>query len=102
MSDAQIVSQVQPRQTNSTDVLDAARLAGRIGAEIRGVRLSGSIRAAVAVGLIRGIPMSLIDAYPKVSILRAVVVPPFGGDTVWANTAINSRREPARFVRHAD
>ncbi|MGG3572451.1 TauD/TfdA family dioxygenase [Bacillus gobiensis] len=31
--------------------------------------------------------VSFVDAYPKASILRAVVVPPFGGDTVWANTA---------------
>jgi taurine dioxygenase len=26
-------------------------------------------------------------AYPQVSILRAVTLPPYGGDTVWANTA---------------
>ncbi len=26
-------------------------------------------------------------AYPQISILRAVIVPPYGGDTVWANTA---------------
>jgi alpha-ketoglutarate-dependent sulfate ester dioxygenase len=25
-------------------------------------------------------------AYPKISVLRAIVIPPFGGDTVWANT----------------
>ena len=25
--------------------------------------------------------------YPKISILRGVVIPPYGGDTVWANTA---------------
>ncbi|PVX71104.1 TauD/TfdA dioxygenase family protein [Paraburkholderia unamae] len=31
--------------------------------------------------------VTFVDAYPKVSILRAVVIPPFGGDTVWANTA---------------
>jgi len=27
------------------------------------------------------------DAYPKILVLRAVVMPPFGGDTVWSNTA---------------
>ncbi len=31
--------------------------------------------------------VTFVDAYPKVSILRAVVIPPAGGDTVWANTA---------------
>jgi len=30
--------------------------------------------------------LTFIDAYPKLSVLRAVVMPPFGGDTVWANT----------------
>ncbi|RAP75141.1 TauD/TfdA dioxygenase family protein [Paenibacillus montanisoli] len=31
--------------------------------------------------------VTFVDAYPKASILRAVVVPEAGGDTVWANTA---------------
>lgn len=31
--------------------------------------------------------VSFVDAYPEASILRAVVVPASGGDTVWANTA---------------
>ncbi|AJK49728.1 TauD/TfdA dioxygenase family protein [Burkholderia plantarii] len=31
--------------------------------------------------------VTFVEAYPKVSILRAVVIPPAGGDTVWANTA---------------
>ncbi|GAA5013058.1 TauD/TfdA family dioxygenase [Acinetobacter puyangensis] len=30
--------------------------------------------------------VTFIDAYPKLSILRAVVVPEVGGDTTWANT----------------
>lgn len=30
--------------------------------------------------------VTFVDAYPQASILRAVVVPPYGGDTVWANT----------------
>jgi taurine dioxygenase len=30
--------------------------------------------------------LTFIDAYPKLSVLRAVVMPSFGGDTVWANT----------------
>lgn len=31
--------------------------------------------------------VTFVDAYPEASILRAVVVPEAGGDTVWANTA---------------
>ena len=30
--------------------------------------------------------MTFLDAYPKISVLRGVIIPPFGGDTVWANT----------------
>ncbi|MER9204056.1 TauD/TfdA family dioxygenase [Mesorhizobium sp. M0933] len=33
------------------------------------------------------IDWSCMDAYPKISVLRAVVIPPVGGDTVWSNTA---------------
>jgi alpha-ketoglutarate-dependent taurine dioxygenase len=31
--------------------------------------------------------VTFVDAYPKASILRALVVPESGGDTTWANTA---------------
>ncbi|MBJ9977581.1 TauD/TfdA family dioxygenase [Pseudomonas sp. S75] len=31
--------------------------------------------------------VTFVDAYPKASILRSVIAPAFGGDTVWANTA---------------
>ena len=30
--------------------------------------------------------VTFLAAYPAISILRAVIVPPLGGDTVWANT----------------
>lgn len=33
------------------------------------------------------IDWSCMDAYPKISVLRGVVIPPVGGDTVWSNTA---------------
>jgi taurine dioxygenase len=128
-------------------VLDIHPVAGRIGAEVRGLRLSGTLApetfAAVKRALLqhkvlffRGqqhlddagqqafarlwgeivehptVPSNdgtqLLElnskeggranswhtdvtfevAYPQVSILRAVVVPPFGGDTVWSNTAL--------------
>ncbi len=31
--------------------------------------------------------VTFVEAYPQISILRALVVPSYGGDTVWANTA---------------
>jgi taurine dioxygenase len=31
--------------------------------------------------------VTFVDAYPQASILRALIVPTHGGDTVWANTA---------------
>ncbi|MBD1550764.1 TauD/TfdA dioxygenase family protein [Pseudomonas typographi] len=39
---------------------------------------------------------------PKISILRAVVVPPYGGDTVWANTAAAYDELPAPLKQLAD
>ena len=38
--------------------------------------------------------VTFMPAYPKASILRAVTLPEFGGDTVWANTAEAYRRLP--------
>jgi taurine dioxygenase len=111
--------------------LDIRPLAGRIGAEIGNVRLTGdlpepaiaAIEAALAKYKViffrnqnhlddhptspgragtaileldstdgRGradrwhTDMTFLDTYPKISVLRGVVIPPYGGDTVWANT----------------
>lgn len=46
--------------------------------------------------------MTFLDAYPAVSILRAVNVPPSGGDTVWANTAAAYAHLPDPLKRLAD
>ena len=127
--------------------LDIVPVAGRIGAEIRGVRLSGELDdatiAAIRAALVRhkviffrdqegfddarheafagrlGEPVAhptvpvaqgsrflleldskegyaasswhtdvtFVPAYPEASILRAIVIPEAGGDTLWANTA---------------
>ncbi|NWD66541.1 TauD/TfdA family dioxygenase [Pseudomonas gingeri] len=127
--------------------LDIHPVAGRIGAEIRGVALSGELEAGVieaiqqalvqykviffrgqthlddqsqeAFSHLLGEPVAhptvpvrdgtrylmeldgaqgqranswhtdvtFVDAYPKASILRSVLAPVSGGDTVWANTA---------------
>ena len=39
--------------------------------------------------------LTFVDAYPKMSVLRAVVMPPFGGDTVWANAVSAYESLPA-------
>ncbi|MGE8394446.1 TauD/TfdA family dioxygenase [Pseudomonas sp. BIGb0427] len=130
-----------------THTLDIHPVAGRIGAEIRGVQLSADLEPAVieaiqaalvqhkvvffraqthlddqgqeAFAHLLGEPIAhptvpvregtrylleldggegrranswhtdvtFVDAYPKASILRSVVAPESGGDTVWANTA---------------
>ena len=127
--------------------LEIHPVAGRIGAEIRGVQLSGELDASIvnaiqqalvqykviffreqshlddqtqeAFAHLLGEPVAhptvpvrdgtrflleldgaqgqranswhtdvtFVEAYPKASILRSVVAPAFGGDTVWANTA---------------
>ncbi len=46
--------------------------------------------------------MTFVDAYPQASILRAVVVPEAGGDTVWANTATAYHDLPAPLRGLAD
>lgn len=46
--------------------------------------------------------VTFIDTYPKASILRAVVVPEAGGDTVWANTAVAYQNLPSELRHLAD
>ncbi|MGY2049979.1 TauD/TfdA dioxygenase family protein [Methylobacterium sp. JK268] len=133
-------------QSSSASGLDIRRVAGRIGAEIRGVALSGDLEAETlaairqallahkvvffrdqsldeagqeAFGRLLGdlvphptVPslagtagildidgsrgerasswhtdVTFVPDYPAISILRAVTLPAFGGDTLWANTA---------------
>jgi alpha-ketoglutarate-dependent sulfate ester dioxygenase len=31
--------------------------------------------------------VTFVDADPKISVVRGVAIPPFGGDTIWSNTA---------------
>jgi alpha-ketoglutarate-dependent taurine dioxygenase len=134
--------------SNEQNSVDVVPIAGRIGAEIRGVRLSADLGAGVTsqireawlkhkvlffrnqqhldeaaqeslttifgaapighptVPAITGTrfiteldsryggranswhtDVTFVDAYPRASILRALVVPTSGGDTTWANTA---------------
>src|ERR1700726_1898495 len=46
--------------------------------------------------------VTFVDAYPKISILRGVVIPPFGGDTIWSNTAAAYLDLPTPLQRLAD
>jgi taurine dioxygenase len=132
---------------SDSQTIDVVPVAGRIGAEIRGVRLSGDLGAGVVsqireawlkykvlffrnqqhldeaqqeslTGIFGAQPVghptvpsisgtrfiteldsryggranswhtdvTFVDAYPRASILRALVVPAAGGDTTWSNT----------------
>ena len=154
---------VNPKKFNATAGIDVRRVAGRIGAEISGVRLSGSLDARTVgdiryallhhkVIFFRGqqhlddaeqerfarlfgelvahptekvrdgshaileldtgtgsgradqwhTDVTFVDAYPKISVLRGVVIPPFGGDTVWSNTAAAYVDLPVPLQRLAD
>ena len=66
--------------------LGLRKVAGRIGAELDGVRLSGDLPDAVVAGIREALDVTFVDQPPAASILRAVVIPSYGGDTVWANT----------------
>jgi len=46
--------------------------------------------------------VTFVDAYPKASILRSVIAPAAGGDTVWANTAAAYNDLPAPLQELAD
>lgn len=148
----------QRRFVNARDIggtLDVAPVAGRIGAEIRGIALSGDLDdatvTAIRAALVRhkviffrdqhhlgdagqeaftarlGDPVkhptvpaaegsrflldlnaeagygaaswhtdvTFVPAYPAASILRALVVPEAGGDTMWANAATAYEELPA-------
>ena len=46
--------------------------------------------------------VTFVDAFPKISILRGVTIPAYGGDTVWANTALAYERLPQQLKDLAD
>src|SRR5437879_12689002 len=46
--------------------------------------------------------VTFVDAYPKISVLRGVVIPEFGGDTIWSNTGTSYLDLPPPFQRPAD
>ncbi|MER9108072.1 TauD/TfdA family dioxygenase [Mesorhizobium sp. M0848] len=48
------------------------------------------------------IDWSCMDAYPKIAVLRGVVIPQAGGDTVWSNTATAYLDLPLPLQRLAD
>jgi alpha-ketoglutarate-dependent taurine dioxygenase len=46
--------------------------------------------------------VTFVAAFPKISILRGVTIPAYGGDTVWANTATAYERLPAALKQLAN
>lgn len=46
--------------------------------------------------------VTFVEAFPKISILRGVTIPEYGGDTVWANTVLAYERLPEALKRFAE
>lgn len=46
--------------------------------------------------------VTFVEAFPKISILRGVKIPEYGGDTVWANTATAYENLPDELKRFAE
>ncbi|GLR89748.1 TauD/TfdA dioxygenase family protein [Bradyrhizobium iriomotense] len=46
--------------------------------------------------------VTFADTYPKISVLRSVLIPEFGGDTIWSNTASAYLDLPAPLQKLAD
>lgn len=46
--------------------------------------------------------VTFVEAFPKISILRGVKIPEYGGDTVWANTAAAYEKLPEELKRFAE
>jgi taurine dioxygenase len=46
--------------------------------------------------------VTFVDAFPKISILRGVTIPQYGGDTIWANTVAAYEGLPEPLKRFAE
>ncbi len=46
--------------------------------------------------------VTFVPAYPKASVLRAIEIPPYGGSTIWANTAAAYEELPEPLKAFAD
>ena len=46
--------------------------------------------------------LTFLNAFPKISVLRGVTIPPLGGDTLWANTATAYAHLPAPLKAFVD
>jgi alpha-ketoglutarate-dependent sulfate ester dioxygenase len=46
--------------------------------------------------------VTFVDAYPKISVLRGAMIPEFGGDTIWSNTATAYESLPPALRRFAE
>lgn len=100
------------RGQNHLDDAEQERFAGRLGALVPHPTIGAAEDTASVLELdaSRGggrvdqwhTDVTFVDAYPKISILRGVVVPAFGGDTLWSNTATAYRDLPAALQELAD
>lgn len=83
------------RDQNHLDDAGHEHLALRLGRPMPLLLAAERTRSILEIDSARGgvradnwhIDLSCMHAYPKISVLRGVVIPAIGGDTVWSNTA---------------
>ncbi|MBF6171870.1 TauD/TfdA dioxygenase family protein [Nocardia blacklockiae] len=99
-----VAAQAVPAETT----IAVQPLSGYTGAEISGVDLAGELSDAVIADIRRALlkcwhtdATALINP-PSFSILRADILPPYGGDTAWTNLVAAYENLPAPVREFAD
>ncbi|MGY4257808.1 alpha-ketoglutarate-dependent taurine dioxygenase [Bradyrhizobium sp. USDA 4516] len=101
------------RDQGHLDDLEQERFALRLGKPVQAPPMLGTTKGTMSIleinsarGGIRAdiwhIDVAYLHAYPKMVVLRAVVMPAVGGDTVWSNTATAYLDLPSPLQRLAD
>ncbi|MGY0576145.1 TauD/TfdA dioxygenase family protein [Bradyrhizobium sp. RDM12] len=101
------------REQGHLDDAEQERFARRFGSPLPPpptVRTLNGTISMIEIDTVRGglrtdcwhIDLAYMDAYPKILVLRGVVIPPTGGDTVWSNTAAAYLDLPPPLQRLAD
>ncbi|MBB4377774.1 taurine dioxygenase [Bradyrhizobium sp. SBR1B] len=100
------------REQGHLDDVEHERFACRFGEALPPTPTMNTVQGTISmieIDRVRGlradcwhIDMAYMEAYPKILVLRGVVIPPTGGDTVWANTTTAYFDLPPPLQRLAD
>ncbi|GEC59532.1 alpha-ketoglutarate-dependent taurine dioxygenase [Bradyrhizobium japonicum] len=100
------------REQAHLDDVEQERFACRFGKALPPTPTVSTLKGTISmieIDAVRGlradcwhIDMAYMEAYPKILVLRGVVIPPTGGDTVWANTTTAYLDLPPPLQRLAD